>query len=284
MKVEKLTPEQESKFAEIVAEFKALGTSTSQEHSTVEIKEAFDLLYTCAKLPPPKEIVLVDSPVAVQLEFHKRAGTKDTLTCETMGYGSQDAGWLAFYEYFRRYVPEVKLDADISGLVSLLGKVSFYIATEEVVFASKNPTELHFLNDRLHNASGPSWKYADGFCGYSLFGTAVTEGIVSAVRSGDANSILAITNAEQRLVAMKAAGPELMLAALGGKVISEMGDGEYTLFEVTIEGEKHRLLKMRNPSEPKDHYEFVPPEVQTVAKALAWRIGWEEYSSPLAKT
>ena len=49
---------------------------------------------------------------------------------------------------------------------------------------------------------------------------------------------------------------------------------------------EEKLLEMQNPSEPKKHYEFVPPEVQTVNQALAWRIGWklDAFKEPVAKS
>ncbi len=74
-----------------------------------------------------------------------------------------------------------------------------------------------------------------------------------------------------------------MLSALKAEMISEKGE-EYTLFEVTLEGSQQKLLKMKNPSEPKTHYEWVEPHINTINEALAWRRGISLFKEPVAKT
>jgi hypothetical protein len=94
---------------------------------------------------------------------------------------------------------------------------------------------------------------------------------------------LKLTNVEQRLVGVKYVGPERLIKHLNGKVLDTKGD-EYVLHSFNLENTECVMLEMQNPSEPKRHYEFVPPEVTTVNQALAWRLGWDSFKEPVAKT
>ena len=69
-----------------------------------------------------------------------------------------------------------------------------------------------------------------------------------------------------------------MLSELGAKSLNKFND--YELFSINIEGSDERLLKMQNPSEPKIHYEWVSPEINTCQEAMAWRCGFKLYTNP----
>ena len=179
-----------------------------------------------------------------------------------------------------------KLVADcekIRPLVDLCGKCSFYLPYKDVVFISSNPSSLNMINGRLHSTAGPSWTYADGFCGFSLDGVAVTEDCLKIINGAlPPEEALKIGNVEQRLVTIKYVGPERLLQHLNSKPVDAKGK-EYVLHSLTLEGTTCKMLEMQNPSEPKKHYEFVPPEIETVNQALAWRIGWTNFKEPVAK-
>lgn len=284
-KVISLTAEQESQLPLIAEEFIKRGLSTDQDLNVENLTQIFNKMYEFGNLPSPKYgVVLVDSPLAIQQKYEKLTGDK-TSQLGNMLYGSYSAGWLSYYETFIRLTPEVEGLDSVKPHIDLVGKVSFYLPLEHIVIVSRNPVRISMVNEVLHDASGQkAVEYADGFGVYSLFGTQVSEGTIKAVLAKDANAIMAISNVEERLVAMKAVGPENLLQVLKGVELQRSENGEYVLFEVEIEGEKNKLLKLRNPSEPKDHYEFVPPEVTTISQALAWRIGWDSYLAPVAKT
>jgi hypothetical protein len=92
-----------------------------------------------------------------------------------------------------------------------------------------------------------------------------------------------LNNAEERLVAIKKIGAHNMLEALQAKSIDKK-DNEYELFEVILEGSKEKLLKMKNPSEDKYHYEWVEPDIMTVNLALAYRRKRKVFFEPNFKT
>jgi hypothetical protein len=286
-KVTALTENQSAQLAAIRDEFLARGLSTAQDITEDEVEKLFAAVYKAGGLKAPKYgVQIVDSPLAIQARYTELTGD-DTNQVGNFLYGSLSAGWLSFYETFIRLTPEVDGLDVVKPLIALVGRVSYYLPLEHMVIVSRNPVRISMENGLLHEASGRmAVEYADGFGCYSLFGTPVSEQTIGAVVRQDANAIMAIANVEERLVAMKTVGPGAMLRQLEAKQLEVSPNGEYTLFEVTIEGEKNKLLKMKNPSEPKDHYEFVPPEVKKITEALAWRIGWEAggFIAPVAKT
>lgn len=77
-------------------------------------------------------------------------------------YGSHDAGWTAFCDFF-------KTECDIPGLEkieplkAIVGEIGWFLPCQSTVIVSQNPTEIHVANEKLHNTEGPAIKYADGF-------------------------------------------------------------------------------------------------------------------------
>lgn len=64
---------------------------------------------------------------------------------------------------------------------------------------------------------------------------------------------------------------------INGKPICVMDE----LYEIDFMGGRERVLNMKNPSEDKEHDEFVPPETKDIKDALRIRWGLNEYVEPL---
>lgn len=289
--IEKLTAEQEAQFSVYVDRFLKAGLSTQpfDDQLKAEIVEIMGRIYAAGGLKAPSEIVFCLSPQEALTKAAARVNgcSEDKVTNDMRGaelanfcYGSQDAGWLSFYAFFKEQTAVTGLEI-VQPLIDLCGKCSFYLPYENVCFVSQNLSYRHMEAGRLHCTTGPAWAYADGFCGYSLDGVAVPKSAIDAVLGKvKPESVLALQNVEQRLVAIKYVGVGKLLKALNSREIGTKGDvqadgrPEYVLHEVELQGAKEKLLEMQNPSEPKRHYEFVPPEINTVSEALAWRIGW----------
>jgi len=120
-------------------------------------------------------------------------------------------------------------------------------------------------------------KFKDGYEFYALHNIRIEKEMLNY----NAKEIMAVENVEQRLVLIKNFGVENMLKELDSKIIDTFK--EYVLHSVLIEGNKEKLLQMQNPSEPKVHYEFVPPEIETCQQAMAWRFGLDLYVNPVMK-
>jgi hypothetical protein len=296
--IEKLSPEQEAQMGVYVKKYLALGLSTQPFTEEIEARITNDIMpriYKAGGLTPPTEVLFFESPLAALQEASRMSGRPVSEEVGNLSYGSQDAGWCSYYKFFEEQCG-VDLGTDFA-LADLCGLCSFWLAYDGVALVSQNPSAIRMENGVLHNVTGPSWEYADGFRGYTLFGTPVSEEVVTEMLPDKKNGgkrILALTNVEERLVAIKAYGAENMLEQMNGKVIDtkkgtiRAGDSraEYVLHEVVLEGNPEKLLEMQNPSEPKRHYEWVDPKCTSVNEALAWRAGWsvEEFQEPVAKT
>jgi len=194
---------------------------------------------------------------------------------------------VGFYDFILNELFEEKI-SEYKGFLEYCAAVQdvhVFIPYKDIVFISDNPNEIHLdERGRLHRDLAPAMIYEDGYALFYLNGVKMPkEVIVTPAEKLKIEEILKLPNAEQRLLGIKKVGPGRMLEALHAKSISKKTD-EYELFEVTLEGSKEKLLKMQNPSEPKIHYEFVEPHIQTVNEALMWRLGWDTFKEPVAKT
>ena len=294
--LEKLSPEQEAHIPIYVERYLGLGKATTpftEEVKSKLINEIFPAIYADAGLVMPRRVEFFASPAAMVKAVTKEFGYGISDVISNLCYGSQDAGWVAFYKYFQEQC-SIDLKSRFA-IADLCGLCSFWLPYDKAIFVSQNLSDLRMENGVLHNTEGLSWSYEDGFCGYTLFGTTVTEEIVMDMLKDTKNGakrILALTNVEQRLVAIRAYGAHNMLEQLSGKIVDTKqgrrptfdGGPEYVLHEVMLEGNKEKLLEMANPSEPKRHYEWVIPECQTVSEALAWRAGLQVFTEPVAKS
>jgi hypothetical protein len=163
-------------------------------------------------------------------------------------------------------------------------ELPYYIPFKDIVFISDNPKSIKIDNRyRLHSINSLALEYRDGYGIYSLDGVILNKEIIENINNKTSSkAVLKIKNVDQRVVSIKYFGIENMLNELSALSIDK--NNEYELFEVNLEGEKNKLLSMKNPSEPKTHYEWVIPEVKTITEAMAWRIGMKLYRPPIAKT
>jgi len=180
-------------------------------------------------------------------------------------------------------LPEkIKEFAKFRSFISHIKNLHLFIPFNGMVFHSDRPLEIHLDDDkRIHNQLGSGLLYRDSYSLYAFDGIIVDKKILDNCKDKkSANKILSLKNVEQRLVAIKYFGVENMLKKLKSKSRDKFK--EYELLSVEIEGSRENLLKMRNPSEPKTHYEFVPPEINTCQEAMAWRCGFKLYTNPMA--
>ena len=84
-------------------------------------------------------------------------------------YGSHDAGWVAFYDYFRE-VCRLKGLERIEPIKALVGEVGWYIPGNNICFVAQNPVEIHIQDGKLHNDKGAAVQYEDGFSVYAVNG------------------------------------------------------------------------------------------------------------------
>ena len=188
-------------------------------------------------------------------------------------WGQMDMFWIAYYRY-----PEQYLHVDygefskVLQLWDTLGKsCGWWYPYENICFVSDRPEQIHRKGVQLHNDSGPAVLYRDGYALWCLNGVDVGESIVTTPADQlDANLILTTKNAEVRREIVRKIGIERVCNKLNAKVIDTQGDYSLLLLDLR-DGRKRPYLKMLNPSIGTYHIEGVPPECDTVEKAITWR-------------
>jgi hypothetical protein len=193
-------------------------------------------------------------------------------------------GWTGFYDYATNELLE-KTDESLlfNKLATHWRETHRYLLFPEIAFVSDFPKKIDLDQEyRLNNLTGPALLYRDSYALYFISGVRMTgEEWVCTTPADELNveKVMAIKNAEQRLMAIKKMGIERVLNKLDSKVISEGNLDStnlvYKLHEVVLNRSREKLFEMRNPSEPKTHYEWVAPECETVQQADMWRRGFD---------
>lgn len=188
-------------------------------------------------------------------------------------WGQMDMFWIAYYRY-----PEQYLHVDygefskVLQLWDTLGKsCGWWYPYENICFVSDRPEQIHKKGVQLHNDSGPAVLYRDGYALWCLNGVDVGELIVTTPADQlDVNLILTTKNAEVRREIVRKIGIERVCDELKARVIDTQGDYSLLLLDLQ-DGRKRPYLKMLNPSIGTYHIEGVPPDCDTVEKAITWR-------------
>lgn len=295
--INSLTPEQEAKIPEYLAEFLKLGISTTP-CNRAEAESAISDSYDFLGLKRPTQFLWVDSPKEGAIAAYMVENRKDlaktkkipakvlkNLSSQTISAsrGSHESFWVSFYCFINEVLDVKKtVGADIARRI--VTNCGWYWTFENLVIISEKPTSLNFNADqRLHKETGPAILYKDGFAVYSLNGVRMPSWIFDVPKENlSSKKILALENAEQRMQAMKLKGLGHFFSELSTKEID--AEGDYKLLLVDLFGEQCEFLKMVNPSTGEIHLEGVPPGTKSVDEARAWRNALTYWVNPTALT
>ena len=164
--------------------------------------------------------------------------------------------------------------------------LGFIVNLEKIVIAIPMPRFTKDENRRLHNTEKPAVVWYDGFEEYYLWGIKLNkkmwEKIVSKKMSF--KEIMALSNIEQRMVALKMLGAEELLKQVNAKLIdkSELGNELYEVIDVFPQ--KEWFLKYKCPSTNRVYVKCVDRAVgqkgsADEAQAWAHKFTLQEYLS-----
>lgn len=160
-----LTPEEEAKIPEIVAQWIAQQTTQTE---SAKVEEAIKWLYVEKLEMQMPEIILTPSPKAMMEYCKNKLGDANP---ETMAYGNvSDFGWVAFYDFFDKIGVEVSEDY---RQYREYAKAGIYDAVpyDDKIVVSKNPVAVELNADgRPHSVTGPAFLWEDGFGVYYING------------------------------------------------------------------------------------------------------------------
>lgn len=203
------------------------------------------------------------------------------LSCSNQIYGSMEASWLSFYDFFRRECG----DTDCNPLIPLseLAKVcGWWTPLENAALFQHRPKALHFDDQRLaHNENGPAIEFRGSpHCNvYAIHGVIVHKNVVEG--NFNVKDIESETNVEVRRVMIDIYGKERFIIDSGAVEMSSDDFG--TLYKKELPNDEPILMvKVVNSTvEPdgsyKDYWIRVDPNVYggiTTARAAVastWR-------------
>ena len=149
-------------------------------------------------------------------------------------FGSHDAGWLAFYEFFWQ---ETGLEcvAPLRGLIDHARAGGWWWPFRGAAILTERPTSLHRDDrNRLHCETGPAIGYSDGWGVYAWHGTRVSREIVEHPEQITPGRIDSEPNAEVRRVMLERYGLGRYVLESGASVVHD---------DVDALGHPRRLLR-----------------------------------------
>ena len=314
--ITKLTPMQESKIPFYIDKWTKIGL----EYNPIELDKAKEVLLPYLKMYlniEPKLFIILDSPFACNIGINIVKAVFKNLKIDSQLYSQLDSqldsqlysqldsqlrslkleyyllgyfgtngnifsGYCSFYDYL---ISEVQKIDNMQGW-EIFKKVHEYVhymfIFKDIVFLSQKPKTLKFKGNVLHCENGPSVEYSDGYSIYNLNGVSVPKDLVmTAWDKLDSNIILKETNVEIRREIVRKIGIEKVCKDLGATILDKIGN--YELLNLNLGDRSRPYLKMLNPSIGIYHIEGVPPDCDTVEKALNSRKPQAMKSIPVSK-
>ena len=159
-----------------------------------------------------------------------------------------------------------------------LAQFSEYVAGfwcgKTVALLVRHPTLLTFDEEgRLHNATGPSVIFHDGWVIYAWHGVCVPERFITAPDELNRDDFFSAENVEARRLIQERMGTRFV-EKVGGRFID--GGLQGVLYEVELlEDPEHvaRYVQVADPFTGREYFLRVPPSTQTAAGAVAWTFG-----------
>ena len=203
-------------------------------------------------------------------------------------YGQIDANWLSFYEFFKNECG-LSVCEKLNPLNSIAIDCHWWSPFKNVVLASEKPVAIHLdAQGRLHSFDSLAIEYGDGWGVYSIYGRRCPERVIKTpVNQIPIEWWADEENVETRLAVEQKIGTARILKELNAKQVhsrqmeipgpeNKLFLHRYNVVEMAFKnGDKRKVLEMVNPSTGEIHREWVPPECDTVEKALAFRNGTE---------
>jgi hypothetical protein len=163
------------------------------------------------------------------------------------GYGSQDAGWLSFYNYFLEQT-NLKVCEKLSGLTEFAKEAGWFFPFENAVIITPR-SSLIKLDDRgrLHCENGPAIQYPDGWSIYAWHGIRIPEEWIKDKSVITPKLALTYPDMEKRRAACEILGWAKVLKKLKAKTIDKDPNpmiGELLEVELPDVG-KERFLRVQ---------------------------------------
>ena len=223
--IAELTQEQKDQMQPWADKWIKIGTSTDSttDDQFRECFEATKAIYQSIDGESPDNYIVVDSPI----QIYNITGDKDFTSKSYCG--NFESGWLSYYTYFKDVVG-IQLTPILEHFVTISKYASYCYIHDKTVIFSRKPTQVIMQNGLLHNESGPSILFADGFSVYSINGHRVSEQIVMRPETLTIKQIENESNSDIQSIMLDRFGWERYIDECGAVAIdSRQNDVENTL-------------------------------------------------------
>ena len=159
------------------------------------------------------------------------------------GYGSHDANWLGFFEFFKQEL-NFEICDKLTPLMKLAEHCGWWWPFKGAVILTEKPNSIHRdQENRLHSMTEAALSYPDGWRVYAIHGVRVPEKyILTPADKINPEEVMKESNAEIRMAVIRKCGFAHFKNNLKHKVISASNGNE--LIEFELEGAKVRGLKV----------------------------------------
>jgi hypothetical protein len=269
--ITELTNDQKEQMAVYRDKWIAIGRSTNPANRG-EAERGVRESYKIAGIKPPERIVWATSPLSMFLADSVRASVRASVG------GQNEVHWLSFCEFFGGTCG-INI-AGLNGLICVAKNAGWWLPYENICFISERQNELHFdENDRLHNPTGQSIGFNDGFGCYHWHGVQVSEKVI--MKPIEFDQIMEEQNAEIKRVMIERFGEKNFIKNIGAAPIDETEWG--SLYRVDYgDDEPLVLVRVKCPSTSRIYFNQVPPlddsgnNMVSAKQAIAWRFGMAE--------
>ena len=202
---------------------------------------------------------------------------------DTWSWGSLDAYWIAHYLFPHARLHPMHTDEQmviLNGWATIARSAFWWYTFEGVCFVCDRPTEIH-KDERasLHNSSGPSVAFADGWKLYHVHGVEVPGEIIERPDTITVARIDAERNAEVRRVMIELYGADRFLVDGGAQLVHSDGYGDLYRREIVDDEPLVMVQVINSTAEPdgsnKAYWLRVPPDIQTAEAAVAWTFDYQ---------
>ena len=198
-----------------------------------------------------------------------------------------DWGWNAFYDFFERIGIDLgKRKDDLYKFRELLNSGIYdMIQLDGLCVVCKLPQKISRDGIRLHSTEGYAIEWADGYGQNYLWGIYFKEDLFKQIISKKLSfkKVMEIENMEQRMVALKYYGAELLLKKSKAKLLDKSKRGNSLYLIKGIFSRDAYFLKYSCPSTDRVYVSGIDPEIGkkgSADEAMAWKHHFtiEEYS------
>lgn len=165
-------------------------------------------------------------------------------------------------------------NAALSLFVDWNERASIWCAYKELCVVSRNPLEVNWLDGELHNESGPSVRFADGWSLWTINGVAVDEQIVMQPQSQTIEQIRKDGNEERKRIRIERFGWDAFLKKVkASPVDNRVNDVDGTREGLFVLPDGMKTFVGRCRSTGRVYFLEVPPDIETCEQSQRWMLG-----------